>query len=171
MDDIFLLLVLLAVASMAIAGMSFAPWVPSRHKDMGRIFKLAALRAGEVFYDLGCGNGRIIFYAARNSPAQAIGLELSLPLFLICKIRRLLNGRKNTHFKLKNLFKEDLSRADVVYFFGMPKAIKSKLKDKLERELKKGARVISYAFAVPGWTPAIIDKPSKNDVAIYYYLR
>ena len=71
--------------------------------------------------------------------------------------------------KWKNLFKEDLSRADVVYFFGLPKSIKNKLKKKLERELKPGARVVSYAFTIPDWDIVVKDKPREKDTPVYLY--
>lgn len=151
------------------AFLSFAPWVPSRGKDIKRIFKLAKLKPGEVFYDLGCGDGRIVSYAAKQYKAQAIGIELALPLYFICKIRQLFNYKKGVKFKFKNLFKENLSRADVIYVFGTKSKLKNKLKQKLENELKKGARVISYSFSIDGWVPEIIDKPNEKDLTIYLY--
>jgi cyclopropane fatty-acyl-phospholipid synthase-like methyltransferase len=55
---------------------------------MSLIFKLANLQPGEKFYDLGCGNGKVVIYAAKNFPIEAIGVELAFPLYLICKIRQ-----------------------------------------------------------------------------------
>lgn len=155
--------------SVGYASLSLAPWVPSRKKDLPRIFKLAGLKPGEKFYDLGCGNGRLAIYAANNFQAQAIGVELALPLYFVCVIRRLFNGNKLLIFKLKNLFKENLSSADVVYIFGMPDKLKTKMREKLERELKLGARVITYAFPIKDWTPEIVDKPNERDISIYLY--
>ena len=149
--------------------LSMAPWVPSREKDLKRIFKIAGLKPNETFYDLGCGNGRIIFYANRNFHVKSIGIELALPLFLICKIRQFFHLNKGIIFKYKNLFKEDLSKADVVYVFGMPKPLERKLKQKLEKELKPGARVISYCFSIKGLKPKIIDKPDQMANAVYLY--
>lgn len=170
---LILILIMLTVAAFAItlcmAFSSLAPWVPCWSKDMERIFKIASLKPGEIFYDLGCGNGKTVIYANKNFKATAIGIELALPLFLICKIRQLFNRDKNLFFKWKNLFKENLSKANVIYFFGMPNSIKNKLKQKLEKEAKLGTRIISYTFPVHGWTPEIVDKPSKKDLAIYLY--
>lgn len=155
--------------SVGYASLSFAPWVPSRKRDLKKIFQLADLKPGEIFYDLGCGNGRLAIYAAKNFQAQAIGLELALPLYFVCAIRKLFIRNKNLHFKLKNLFKKNLSDADVIYLFGMPYKLKTKLKEKLERELKPGARVITYAFPFPDWQPEIVDKPSERNISIYLY--
>ncbi|MEK7173121.1 MAG: class I SAM-dependent methyltransferase [Patescibacteria group bacterium] len=166
-----LLLILIPLISYAYASFSFAPWVPCWRKDLKRIFKLANLRAGEIFYDLGCGSGQVVLSAARQFKARAVGIELALPLYLICQGKRLLGQPANVQFKWKNLFSENLSNADAVYFFGMPYSIAAKLKLKLERELKPGARVISYVFPIPGWQPVMIDKPTPKDAAIYLYTK
>ncbi|PIR93278.1 hypothetical protein COT99_01645 [Candidatus Falkowbacteria bacterium CG10_big_fil_rev_8_21_14_0_10_43_10] len=163
------LIILIPFFYLAMAALSFAPWVPCWKKDLGRIFKLAGLQKGEVFYDLGCGNGRTVFYAAKHYNARAIGVELALPLYLWCKLRHLFYINRGVTIKWKNLFKEDLSRADVVYFFGLPKSIKNKLKKKLERELKPGARVVSYAFTIPDWDIVVKDKPREKDTPVYLY--
>ena len=149
--------------------LSLAPWVPSREKDLKRIFKIADLKPNETFYDLGCGDGRIIFYANRNFQVKSIGIELALPLFLICKIRQIFHSNKNILFKHKSLFKEDLSKADVIYVFALPKTLEKKLKQKLEKELKPRARVISYCFSIKGLKPKFVDKPNKKDNSIYLY--
>jgi SAM-dependent methyltransferase len=168
---IILIPILILLFSCAFAGVSFAVWVPCWNKDLKRIFRLADLKSGETFYDLGCGDGKTVVYAGSNFKVKAIGIELALPLYAVCKLRQLFNLNKNIKFKWKNLFNENLASADVVYFFGTPNPIKFKLKEKLERELKPGARVISYVFSVPGWKPAIVDKPKNNDAPIYLYIR
>lgn len=169
--NVLILIFCILLISAALAGVSFAPWVPTWKKDLPRIFKLANLQPGEIFYELGCGNGKVVLYAYRNFQVKAIGLEISLPLYLVCKIRQLFNFSPRLSFKFKSLFREDLSKADVVYFFGMPKPLKQKLKQKLERELKPKTRVISYVFPIEGWQPDVVDKPAENEVPIYLYTR
>lgn len=167
----FLLLLAAGAANLILSFLSFAPWVPSRSRDLARILKLADLRDNQSFFDLGCGDGKIVFSAAAgNRNARAVGLEISWPLFLICRFKQFFKRRRNASFKLKNLFKENLSAADVVYFFGIPKTINGRLAAKLKQELKPGAKIISYAFRLNGWTPKIVDKPSEKDLAIYLYI-
>lgn len=166
---IFLLAILVFSANIIFSVLSFAPWVPCRNRDLKRIFKLADLKEGQTFYDLGCGNGRVVVYASDNFKAKAVGLEISLPMYLICRLRQILKPRVNLEFRFKNLFKENLSTADVVYFFGMPETINKKLSAKLKQELKPGAKVISYSFSLIGWTPKIVDKPTPNDLKVYLY--
>jgi len=167
--NIIFIIIFICLLSMAIAGISFAPWVPCWKKDMVRIFALADLQPGEIFYELGSGTGKNVIYANKYFGVKAIGLEIAIPFYLISKVKQLFLGKRDIRFKYKNLFSEDLSQADVVYFFGMPKQLKDKLKNKLAKELKPGARVVSYAFAIEGWQPVTVSRPKKTDVAIYLY--
>lgn len=166
---ILLLFIVICCSSLVFSVLSFAPWVPSRNRDLARIFKLADLKEGQTFYDLGCGNGKVVIYARDNYKAKAIGLEISLPLYLICWLRQAFKRKANLEFKFKNLFKENLSAADAVYFFGMPETINKKLAIKLKQELKPGAKIISYSFKLEDWTAKVIDKPTKNDLPVYLY--
>jgi len=168
---LLLIIILIIVLTMAIAAKSFAPWVPTWNKDLTRIFDLAELKQGQIFYDLGCGNGKVVVYANKNFKVKAIGLEIAIPLYLICKIRQIFNWNKHLEFKYKNLFSEDLTKADVVFIFGTPKTINLKLKDKLEKELKKGAKVISYVFDINDWQPSKISKEKNDQIPIYLYQR
>jgi len=175
LSDLFGLLLTLAVLfclfSIVWAYLSFAPWLPSLKRDSKRIFKLADLKSGQTFYDLGCGTGKVVFYAAKHYPVKAIGLELALPFYLICQARKIFFLGKNATFKFKDLYTENLALADVIYIFGTPKTINLKLKQKLEKELKSGSRVISYAFKINDWTPTVVDKPSVKDIPIFLYIR
>jgi len=165
----FLLFVFISGFNIIFSVLSFAPWVPSRGRDLKRIFKLADLKPGQTFYELGCGDGRVSVYAANNFKVKAVGLEISLPFYLICELRRILNRQSNLEFKLKNLYKENLAAADVVYFFGMPHVLNEKFCLKLRTELKPGTKIISYSFKLFNWEPKIIDKPSVKDLPVYLY--
>jgi len=161
-----ILFIIVFVLVIATALATAAPWVPTRKRDLKRILDLIKIKQGEKFFDLGCGDGRLIIEAAKNG-AVAVGLDISpLPYFLT-RIR-LFFSHSNAKIKLKNLFNQNLSEADVVYMFLMPTAI-LKVKEKFKKELKKGTRVASYVFPIPGWTPTVVDKPP-GDVSIYVYI-
>lgn len=166
---VFSSFIILVLLTMVISGKSFAPWLPSRSRDLSRIFKIINLKENEIFYDLGCGDGRMVFYAAKNYGAKSIGLEIGLPMFFFCRIKQWFIKDKNVVFKYRNLFKEDLSDVDAVYIYGLPDTINCKLKNKFEKELKAGARVISYAFSIKDWIPERVDKPEEKDASIYLY--
>jgi SAM-dependent methyltransferase len=158
---VFVLLVFLLTMVLANA----APWVPTRRRDMERILALARIKPGEVFYDLGCGDGRLLVAAARAG-AKAEGLDISLLSYLMSLLRtKLERSKARVHFK--NLFRQNLSSADIVYLFLMPAAL-PKIKNKFDAELKKGARVLSYSFPIPGLTPKTIDKrPDSQTIYLY----
>lgn len=171
MDVIICLILISLLIPIAYGGYLYAPWVPSKTSDLPRILKLANIKKGQIFYELGCGDGRVATYMAKNTDAKVIGIEIAYPLYFIAKLRAWLakiNAPKCT-FKLKDLFKENIHEADVIFTYGMPKQLETKLKTKLEKEAKKGTRVLSYIFAIRGLTPIIKDVPSSKDVAIYVY--
>ena len=146
---------------------SAAPWLPTRQKDLDRVLALAAIKPGEVFYDLGCGDGRLIVTAA-EAGAKATGFDLSLMSYLMAIIR-LSAVRSNARVVFKNLFRQNLSGADIVYLFLTPGAM-PKIKTKLETEMKKGGRVISYAFAIHGLVPIATDaRPGRQTLYLYEF--
>lgn len=169
MDLVFGIIFNLLLISVAFAAASFAPWVPIRRKDLERVVRLADLKPGETFYDLGCGDGRIVFAVAKRTQAKAIGVELAFPFYAVCILRKWLT-RSRAQFLWRNLFKVNLADADVIYVFGMPKSLAKKFKEKAEKECKKGARVISYVFPIEGWTPVLRDRPTEKDMMIYSYV-
>src|SRR3989339_1379897 len=163
MELFFVLIILMLLVSFLIPAVSLAPWLPMWKKDLPRVFALAKLQPKQVFYDLGCGDGRTVFYAAKQEPTiKALGIELSLPMFLICQLKRLFSAQKNTKFLLKNALKQNLSDADVVFIYALPDNLKKKVVSKLKQEMKKGSMVISYAFKIEGLEPVIIDKPAQH---------
>ncbi len=166
--DIISIIIIIILLPIAISGFSLAPFVPSRTKDQKRINKLANLKKNELFYELGSGNGKVAIYIAKhNRTAKVFGFELAYTLYIISKIRSF--NIPNLRFINKNIFNVDLSNVDVIYVYGMPKVLANKLKEKFQKELKKGSRIISYVFKIEGMKPILIDKPSKKDASIYVY--
>jgi len=170
---IYAIFIFWVAISFIMANKSLAPFVPCRKRELPRIFKVIDLKDSEVFYDLGCGDGRVVFYAAQNFSVKAIGIEISLLFFLYCWIKRIfLADKGNIVFKMRNLFHEDLSKADAIYVYGMPKPLEKKLRYKLEKELKRGARVIAYGFRIKGLEPESIypsDERHKNSIYVYRF--
>lgn len=171
MEIFFLILLLALAASMLLPFLSLAPWLPTRDQDIRRALDLARLRAGERFYDLGCGDGRVVAAAARRG-ADAVGLEISFAMWSVCRLRQALGSAPRSTYRLKSLYRQDLSDADAVYVYGTSKTNARDLKPKLEAELKPGARVVTYAFRVDGWEPSAVDRGTLlDDKPLYLYLR
>jgi SAM-dependent methyltransferase len=127
------------------------PYVPSEMDDVRQMLKLANIRPGELVVDLGAGDGRILFLAAREYGARALGVEISpLRYALIWFKTRLFGLQGQVQVKLGNLYNADLSQAEVVMLYLMPGAVE-KLRDKLERELKPGSRVVTNSYPIGDW--------------------
>jgi SAM-dependent methyltransferase len=154
----------------ALAGLSFAPWVPSRRRDYERALAFSELKPREVLYDLGCGDGRFLFFAASRIPVLAKGIELVFPLAWLAKFRAWrFTGPGTVNVGWGDLFGADVSDADVVFLFGMPKTLAGKVRTKLVRELRPGARIISYYFPLDGLVPDGISHDAAGQSPIYRY--
>ncbi len=166
---IILLIILVLSGTAVYAGYRAAPWVPTFKSDTKRFLRLADIKPGQKVYDLGCGDGRLVVAAAKAG-GQAVGFEISLLPYLAAKWRIWRSPfRKQCQIKLKDFWKADLNEADVVYFFLMPKVF-TKMKAKLEKELKPGAKVVIYTWPMEGWVPLVADCPI-GKTPIYVYQR
>lgn len=143
--------------------------MPMWSADVKRLIKLAEVRPGQKVYDLGCGDGRVLFAAVKVG-AIGEGYEISLLPFLLAQIRRFFIKMKNQKLykiKFKDYWFSDLRDADVVYFFQM-RDTNLKLKVKLEKELRPGAKIVAYVWPIKGWAPARVDKlAGKPDLYLY----
>lgn len=166
----FKLLGLFLFVSLAYAASRGAPWVPTRKRDITRLLSLLELKQGMKMYELGCGDGRVSIAVAKKTGAHVVGVELSFLHVVIANILAWMRGVKNMRFVWGDIYKQDFSDADVVYLFLMP-CVYEKLRPKFEQELKRGALVVSYVWPIVGWTPKVVDRPSKNVSAIYVYER
>lgn len=136
------------------------PWVPTREARIRRALQLAGIRPGEIFYDLGAGDGRVLLIAAEEFGAQAIGIEIGPVQCALGWLRILLSGtRHRARIRCGNFYRADLSDADVVFVY-LTSSQTSRLAQKLEHELRPGARVVSIAADFPGWHPSRVDRES-----------
>ena len=155
--------------------MSLAPFVPSPPYVVEKMLWLADLKPGEILFDLGCGDGRIIISAAQKYGVRAVGVEMSdrLAKEAVQKVHE--SGlEKSVEVIQGDLMGIDLRKADVVTLY-LTSSGNEKLKPKLERELKPGARVISHDFEVYGWKSLRVEKIADEDRpwptrhTIYFY--
>ena len=165
---IFSFFVLIILGSLGYGALSAAPWVPTRKKDIDRLIRLAGTHPGEVVYELGCGDARVLSCFVKTTGTKGIGIEVSLLQYAFAKMRSWWIG-PNLRIYWKNLFSVSLSEADVVYLFLMPEAY-AKLRPKFEQELKPGARVITYVWPIPGWESEQVDA-QEGRATIFLYKR
>ncbi len=149
------------------AGFKGAPWVPTSGKDVKKALELVDIKKGQKVYDLGCGDGRFLFKAAKEG-AVVEGFEISLLPYLYAITARLLQKEKeNIKIFYRSFWKVDLHDVDVVYFFLIPTSY-PRLKKKMEKEMKKGAKVIAYMWPIKGWKP-IAESKGKRGESIFIY--
>lgn len=130
------------------------PYVPTPQPVVERMLSIAQVKKGDVLYDLGSGDGRIVITAAKHYGARGIGIDLDPER--IKEARE--NARKagvsrQVQFVAGDLFKTDLSDANVVTLY-LLNSINRKLRPQLWRQLKVGTRVVSHAFDMGSeWPP------------------
>lgn len=163
------ILILLPLLSFVRGGFSLAPWVPAKKEDLKRINNIAELRPGETFYELGCGDARVCHFIAKENPhAQVVGYEITWIMYLCAKIRLWIFPLPNLSVIKKDVFSEDLSKADVLYVFGMKESTK-KLREMLILQPKKNRRLLSYSFSLSDESP-YKKSGGEKQISIYSYL-
>jgi SAM-dependent methyltransferase len=129
------------------------PFVPTPNEVVDGMLKLAGVKKGDVVYDLGCGDGRIVIAAARDYGAKAVGVDLNP--------ERIQEARENAkkaavedrvRFVENDLFKANIADASVVTLYLLP-SVNEKLRPKLLKELKPGTRIVSHSFDMGDWKP------------------
>jgi len=144
----------LALIGLAVTGRICLPFVPATENQINNVLKLCRKCGGErsTLVDLGSGDGRIVFSAAKNG-YQATGYELNPWLVIYSKISaRLQNLSANAVFERRDLWKVDYKNYDNIVIFGVADMM-DELSVKLEEDMKENSRVIACRFEIPRWTP------------------
>ena len=129
-----------------------APAIMSPTFMVNEIMRLADVRPGDVLYDLGCGDGRIVIEAARRG-ALGVGVDIDAgQIALANKAAAAAGVSARVRFAVGDIFDADLRDATVVTLYLSDEA-NVRLRPKLQRELKRGSRVISHQFTMGDWKP------------------
>ena len=142
-------------------------FVPTPQSVVDEMLKVTNVKKGDVLYDLGSGDGRIVITAAKRFGVRGTGIDIDPQR--IAEANE--NARKEgvTHlvtFKQTDLFTTDISDATVVTLYLLPR-LNVKLRPKLLNELKNGTRIVSHAFDMGEWKPEKHLKVEGRDV--YYW--
>jgi protein-L-isoaspartate O-methyltransferase len=139
-----------------------SPYVASPPEVVRQMLTLAELKPGETLYDLGSGDGRVAIMAVQEFGAHAVGIELREDL-----AKRALERISELHLEdsikivHSSMFDIDLSPADVVTLY-LTTSANTKIKPKLESELRSGTRIISHDYEIIGWTPFKVQNFCEN---------
>ena len=129
------------------------PFVPTPIEVIDRMLELAEVKQGDVVYDLGSGDGRIVIRAAKKYGVRAVGIEMDS--WLLDKARKAAAAEGVSHlveFRNEDALKADISRATVVTLYMLP-WFNEAMKPNFKGMLKPGARIVAHDFGIAGWEP------------------
>ena len=142
-----------------------APWLPTPKSKVRKMLKFAQVKEGDIVYDLGSGDGRIIIMAAKEFDAKSVGIEAD-PIRQ--RWSKLMIRRHNLTDRVQvlrgNFFNYDIGEASVVTLY-LGVSANDKLREKLKKELKPGTRIVSHHFLLKEWD--IVERDEKADLYLY----
>jgi hypothetical protein len=151
-----------------------APYLPTFRSKLNEMFDLIRAQIHNpvpnhnlTFVDLGSGDGRVVFRAAREGLFHtSVGFEINPTLHLFAQARKMITPKYwyNTKFGCGDLWKIELGNYDVIAVYGLA-PIMDRLGAKMKKELKPGSIVVSNVFKIPGWKPI----PSHKSEGVHLY--
>ena len=141
-----------------------AIFLPTPPDVVEKMLSIAEVGEGDVVYDLGSGDGRIVIGAAERG-AHGVGVEADPIRVLWSRLRA---SRSPAHDRIRfiwsDFFKTSVSEATVVTVY-QGESINNRLREKFDAELKPGSRVVSFSFKFEGWEPT--EKHPDKDVYLF----
>jgi SAM-dependent methyltransferase len=145
-------------------------YVPTAREAVDAMLRLAQVKKGDVVYDLGCGDGRIVIAAAARFGARGVGIEIDPEL--VARARENARRARVEHlvrFEQGDIFKADIREATVVTLYLLT-MLNQKLRPKLLRELRPGTRIVSNTFDMGReWKPDKVSKAGSSKASDIYF--
>jgi len=155
------------------------PYVPTPWVIVDAMLGLADVRAADVVYDLGSGDGRLVITAAKRFNARGVGVELQPELVALANEGAKKEGvADRVKFIQGDLFETDIREATVVTLYLLPRFV-TRLVPRFLAELKPGTRIVSHDYPLAPWKPdkdMSMDVPEKEFISgtswtrLYYYV-
>ncbi|MFN0019805.1 MAG: SAM-dependent methyltransferase [Pirellulaceae bacterium] len=122
-----------------------APFITSPDAVVDQMVEMADLKEGDIAYDLGCGDGRIIITAALKTGCHGVGYDIDPQRIAEARRNAKLHGVDHlVEFRQQDIFTADLSDADAVLMYVLPWMTR-KLIPQL-RQMQPGSRIVSHQF-------------------------
>jgi len=129
------------------------PYVPTKEPIVDRMLQMAKVKPGDVLYDLGCGDGRIVIAAAKRFGIRGVGIDIDpVRIAEAQENARTAGVADRVKFIQGDLFDADIKDATVVTLYLLPE-INLRLRPKLLSELKPGTRIVSHNYDMGDWKP------------------
>jgi SAM-dependent methyltransferase len=155
------------------------PYVPTPWVIVDEMLKLADVRADDIVYDLGSGDGRLVITAAKRYQARGVGVELQPELVELARAGAKKEGvADRVKFVQGDLFETDIREASVVTLYLLPRFV-TRLVPRFLAELRPGTRIVSHDYPLAPWKPdkeLSMDVPEKEFISgttwtrLYYYV-
>jgi len=144
------------------------PYVPSPPEVVQALHKLAGTGPGDIAYDLGCGDGRLVVAAVKDFKARrAVGVDINPERIREAEENAKQNGvADRTKFIQKSFYDADVSEASVVTLY-LLSGVNLKMRPKLIKELKAGSRIVSHTFDMGEWKPPIEETVNGRKVYLW----
>ena len=150
---------------------NLAPYIPTPQLIVEKMLQAGRVTAGDVVYDLGSGDGRIVITAAQKFGAKAVGVEIRQDLVQMAEARIKALGLEDRVTMLHDsALRVDFSGASVVTMCLLTSS-NERLKPNLQKYLKPGSRVVSNEFPIKGWKPVEVVhvKTGRMDHSVFVY--
>ena len=155
------------------------PYVPTPWVIVDAMLGLAGIRADDVVYDLGSGDGRLVITAAKRFGSRGVGVELQPELIELANAGAKKEGvADRVKFIQGDLFETDIHEATVVTLYLLPQYV-TRLVPRFRAELRPGTRIVSHDYPLLPWPPErdfTMDVPEKENISgmslthLYYYV-
>ncbi len=151
-----------------------APYYPTPEYVVEKMLQLGGMKRGEKMFDLGSGDGRIVIMAAQKFGAIATGVEIDHDLWRQSSEKiRSLGLEKTAKIINGDAYAQNYSPADLITVYLLPHA-NDKMRPLLEKQLKKGTRIVAHDFEFKDWTPVktetIDDDGEGRSHTLYLYV-
>lgn len=129
-------------------------FVPTPQNVVNAMLKLANVQKGDIVYDLGCGDGRLVVTAVKDFGARrAVGIDINPERIKESQETAKTAGvTDRVTFRNEDLFEADIKEATVVTLY-LLQSLNEKLRPKLWKDLKPGTRIVSHTFSMGDWKP------------------
>ena len=158
------LIVLIVVVSLFI-GVFGIPYVPSPTKVFKNILEANIINDGDIIYELGSGTGGFLTYIGKRKNIIGVGYEIAPLFYIISIIRSIFIRNSKIIFKFSSYSNARLDDADIVYVYLLPKGLGS-LQHVFDT-LKRGGKIISLDFQIPGKLPNQILAVGQKKIYVY----
>lgn len=152
-----------------------APYYPTPESIVQKMLELGGIKKGEKMFDLGSGDGRIVVMAAQKFGADATGIEFDEDLFKRSMARiKSLGLEKSARIVHGDIMVQNYSSADLITVYLLPLS-NDKVRPMLEKQIKKGTRIVAHDFEFSGWNPektiTVEDDGEGRSHTLFLYLR